>query len=166
MLETSHMQKSGRLFLFPVLMAVFVWLTACDNPFGPSNGSAPGDIEKEIFKLVNDYRLSIGKSGLTRNETLDGIARGHSQDMADGKVPFGHDGFYDRMALVGQTIPWTAAAELIALSGSAKDAVDTWIQSTEHRINLEGNYDLTGVGVVKAKTGSSFYTTQILIKPR
>jgi len=75
--------------------------------------------------LVNDYRLSIRKSGLTRIETLDGIA----------------------------------------LSGSATDAVDTWIQSTEHRINLEGNYDLTGVGVVKAKTGSSFYATQILIKP-
>jgi uncharacterized protein YkwD len=166
MLEKRHMQKSGGFFLFPVLMAVFVWLTACDNPFGPSNGSAPGDIEKESFKLVNDYRLSIGKSGLTRNETLDAIARGHSQDMADGKVPFGHDGFNDRMALVGQTIPWTAAAELIALSGNAKNAVDTWIQSTEHRINLEGNYDLTGVGVVKAKTGSSFYTTQILIKPR
>ena len=166
MLEKRHMQKSGRLFLFPVLMVVFAWLTACDNPFGPSNGSAPGDIEKEIFKLVNDYRLSIGKSGLTRNETLDGIARGHSQDMADGKVPFGHDGFQERMALVGQTIPWTAAAEVIALSGSAKDAVDAWIQSAEHRINLEDNYDLTGVGVVKAKTGGSFYATQIFIKPR
>ena len=160
------MQKYGRLFLFPVILAVLFWLTACDNPFGPSNDSPPEDVEKELFKLFNDYRLSAGKSELTRNETIDAIARSHSQDMADGKVPFGHDGFYDRIALIGQTIPWRAAAELIALSGNAKEAVDSWIQSNEHRANLEGDYELGGVGVVKAKTGSSFYTTQILIKPR
>lgn len=166
MLETRRMPKSRGLFLLPVLMALLVWLVACMNPFSPSNESDPGDVEKEIFKLVNDYRLGIGKSELTRNETLDQIARGHSQDMADDTVPFGHDGFSERIALVGQTIPWKAAAELIALSGSAKDAVDIWIQSTDHRKDLQGNYDLAGVGVAKAKTGNSFYTTQILIKPR
>lgn len=160
------MQKYGRLLLSPVLLAVLVWITACGNPFGPSNDSAPEDVEKEVFKLVNDYRRNVGKSELTRNAAIDAIARSHSQDMADGKVPFGHDGFNDRLALIGETIPWRAAAELIALSGDAKEAVDSWIQSNEHRINLEGDYELGGVGVVKAKTGSSFYMTQILIKPR
>ena len=86
--------------------------------------------------------------------------------MAAGTIPFGHDGFDSRAALIGETIPWRAAAEIIALAGSAAEAVNAWIASAEHRPTLEGDYDWTGIGVAKSTSESSFYATQILIKRR
>jgi len=160
------MRKTRIAVAFLYILAVVFLSGACDNIFGPSASATPAEIEREIFRLVNDHRRSIGKSDLVWNETIAGVARSHSRDMADGTVPFGHDGYNDRWALIGQTIPWQSAAEVVALSGSAADAVNAWIGSAEHRVYIEGDYDLTGVGVAKSTSGSNFYATQIFIKPR
>jgi uncharacterized protein YkwD len=149
-----------------LLVAAFVSAAACDNLFAPSSSDTPAQIEQEIFKLINDHRRSIGAAELAWNVTIAEQARLHSQSMAAGTVPFGHDGFDGRTALIGETIPWRAAAEIIALAGNAAEAVNAWIASTEHKPTLEGDYNLTGVGVAKAKSGNSFYATQIFIKPR
>jgi uncharacterized protein YkwD len=160
------MGKAAVRRLALLLVAAFVSAAACDSLFAPSSNDTPAQIEQEIFKLINDFRRGIGAAELTWNDTIAEQARFHSQSMAAGTVPFGHDGFDDRAALIGETIPWRAAAEIIALAGSAAEAVNAWITSTEHRPAIEGNYNLTGVGVAMAKSGSSFYATQIFIKPR
>jgi uncharacterized protein YkwD len=160
------MRKTKLRAFLPLLLAVIVpWMAGC-NLFTPSTNGTPGEIEQQIFKLVNDHRRSIGAAELVWNETIAEQARLHSRDMADGTVPFGHDGASDRWARIGETIPWRAAAEVIAISGSAADTVNAWIASAEHRPWIEGNYDLTGVGVIFGTSGSSFYATQIFIKPR
>lgn len=86
--------------------------------------------------------------------------------MAAGKVPIGHDGHEDRMAVIALTIPWQAAAEVAAMVPSAAAAVDGWVGSAEHRPFVEGDFDWTGVGVVKSSSGNSIYATQIFIKQR
>ena len=148
-----------------LLTAILAVSASCANVFGPSDETA-AQIEQEIFKIVNDHRRSIGAVELVWNDTIAEQARLHSQSMADGTVPFGHDGYEYRFAMIGQTIPWQQAAEVIALAPTATSALDAWLASTEHRPWVEGNYRLTGVGVVKAKTGGSFYATQIFILPR
>ena len=41
-------------------------------------------------------------------------------------------------------------------------AVDGWIKSDGHRQNMEGNYNLTGIGVAMNPQGE-YYFTQIFI---
>jgi uncharacterized protein YkwD len=87
--------------------------------------------------------------------------------MASGRVPLGHSGFQQRVQMIG--IPFRGAAENVAYnmgySDPAKQAVDGWIKSTGHRTNIEGNFNLTGVGVVRNARGE-YYFTQIFIRQR
>jgi uncharacterized protein YkwD len=85
--------------------------------------------------------------------------------MAAGATAFGHDGFEQRVAAIGQTIAWSNAGENVALDYSAAGAVEAWIGSPGHRANIEGQYDVTGVGVATGRNGSMYFT-QIFIKTR
>ena len=160
MLENNPMQKSGRLPILVLFWAVLASAIACGNVSGPSAADTPAQLEQRIFNLVNEHRRSIGKSELAWNEAIAEQARLHSQDMAAGTVPFGHDGFEGRGAKIAETIPWQTVAEVAALAPTAAVTVDGWIASAEHRPMLEGDFEWTGVGVAMARTGSSFYATQ------
>jgi uncharacterized protein YkwD len=89
--------------------------------------------------------------------------------MADGSVPFSHDGFDDRVAAISAQIPISGAAENVAMNSGYSDpariAYDGWLKSEGHRNNIEGNYDLTGIGVYQA-SGGSYYLTQLFAKSR
>lgn len=159
-------KKIRWLALFAAAGVLFLSLVSCTSLLGPSNSFSTADLEAKIFKLVNDYRLSVGKAALVWNDLMAGEARTHSQEMADGKVPFGHDGFNDRAARINESIPWSAVAENVASSGSAEDAVNAWLQSADHKVNIEGNFDLSGVGVAKSASTSVYYFTQMFLKPR
>jgi uncharacterized protein YkwD len=165
MLTNSPMQKSGLRFVVFLFIATLI-SAACNTIFGPSIGDTPAQLEQKIFTLLNDHRRSIGLGELVWNEIIAEQARLHSQDMASGKVPVGHDGFEGRVAVIAKTIPWQSAAEVAALVPSAEAAVNGWIGSAEHRPFVEGDFEWTGVGVVKGSSGNSLYATQIFIKQR
>jgi len=60
----------------------------------------PNDIKRHgirCLQLSNNFRKSEGKPDLIWNDELYKIAMEHSKNMAEGTVPFGHDGFKDRM---------------------------------------------------------------------
>ena len=139
---------------------------ACTSLFDPSSVDTPAQLEQKIFKLINDHRLSIGAVELVWNDTIAEQARLHSQDMASGAVPFGHDGYETRFAIIGQTIPWHSGAEIVALAANPESAVNGWLASAEHKPYVEGDFRLSGVGVAMSKSGDSFYATQIFILPR
>lgn len=146
---------------------VFLALLAaagCETIFGPSLGQSAAEIEQEIFRLVNEHRTGLGLAALVWNDSIAEVARGHSRDMADGKTPFGHDGFNDRVALLGSVLGCSVVAEVIAYSDSARKAVEALIASDDHRYILEGDYALSGVGVVKEASGRAFYATQMFTR--
>lgn len=66
-------------------------------------------------------------------------------------------------------IPYRAAAENVAYNRGYTDpvakAVEGWLNSSGHRRNIEGNYNLTGIGVAKNSQGA-YYFTQIFILKR
>jgi uncharacterized protein YkwD len=148
------------------LMVSISVISGCANIFGPSGSDSPGDVERETYFLVNSYRSGHGLTELAWNDIIAGEARKHSEEMADGRTPFGHDGFQERIDRIGAVVRWSKAAENIALAPNADEAVASWINSPTHRVHLEENYDLTGVGVAASKLGSGFYITQIFIKRR
>jgi uncharacterized protein YkwD len=119
------------------------------------------------LKLINQHRASQGLAPLASNATIAKQAKQHSQNMATGKVPFGHDGFDQRAKEIGKEIPIASAGENVAYNRGASDpaqrAVQGWLNSPGHRRNIEGNFSLTGIGVSRNSKGE-IYFTQIFIR--
>lgn len=121
-------------------------------------------LETSVFNQINNYRKSKGLPALTNNSYMTQVARGHSYNMASGKVKFGHDGFHDRATLIKQnTGQKGAVAENVAHNYGYKDpatkAVNDWIKSDGHRKNIVGNYKTTGIGI--AYNSGHYYLTQV-----
>ncbi len=163
----SRNGKMVRWLAISMLSAVlFLSLSSCQNFFDSGDSLSITEIEARTFKLVNDYRLSIGRIALAWSDIIAAEERIHSQNMATGQVPIGHDGFYERIDRINQVIPWSVIAENVAFAGSAEDAVDAWLKSPDHLVIIEGDYDITGVGVAKTTSGSAYYFSQIFLKRR
>ncbi|MEH1889706.1 MAG: CAP domain-containing protein [Nostoc sp.] len=122
-------------------------------------------LEQSVFNQINNYRASQGLPTLTRNSAIENQARIHSQNMANGTVPFGHTGFSERVRAIG--IPYRAAGENVAYNQGYSDpatiAVQGWLKSPGHLANIKGNYDKTGIGVASNSRGE-IYFTQIFLR--
>ena len=126
-------------------------------------------IEKQAFDLVNDHRKSLGLPLLINKDNIAAQARLHSRDMATGKVDFGHDGANARLDIISKSLKdMTGGAENVFYCTGNYDnlagtAVDGWLKSHGHRVNIEGDYNFSGMGVARAANGD-FYFTQIFAK--
>ena len=121
------------------------------------------NIALRAFHLTNEFRASQRLPPLTWNDGLGLIGKGHSEDMGSGKVPFGHQGFNNRFRSF--PFPFTrGGAENVAMNAGladvAKVAVDGWINSPGHRKNMLGNFNYSGIGVVR-NTQGAWYLTQL-----
>jgi uncharacterized protein YkwD len=117
-------------------------------------------IENEIFVYINLYRKSVGLNPLELNDIESVAAAKHCNNMASGKVSFGHAGFQKRIkAISSQLGNIEASAENVAVGTmSAKEVVNVWLQSPEHKKNIEGDYTLTGIGIAKSRKGVMYFT--------
>ena len=125
---------------------------------------APG-LEREIFRLVNDYRKTKKLAPLQTNAAIEYQARRHSMDMGTHRVPFGHQGLSFRIKYIQEKVPGaTIVGENVAYGNlSAKAVVSGWIKSAEHRKNMEGSFKYTGIGVTR-NMQNQLYFTQIFAK--
>jgi uncharacterized protein YkwD len=126
-------------------------------------------LEQAVFKQINDYRASQKLAPLVLDSRISTQARQHSQNMANKTVPFGHQGFQQRVQVIGQAIPFSSAAENVAFNMGFKDpatqAVQGWLKSPGHLQNIRGAFNLTGIGVSQNAKGEVYFT-QIFIKKR
>ncbi|WP_370589589.1 CAP domain-containing protein [Tychonema sp. LEGE 07203] len=129
--------------------------------------SSLADLEKTVNQQINQYRASKNLPPLTVDPRITKQARIHSENMASGKVKFSHDGFEGRVKAI--SIPYQNVAENVAYnmgySDPARNAVDGWIKSDGHRKNIEGQFNLTGIGIAKNAKGE-YYFTQIFVRSR
>lgn len=162
----------SRLHIRSFLLLAVLFIAACsdDEPVAPITDD-PGipEIEQRVHTLINQYRVEQGLQPLTLSDIITTQARNHSSDMADGSVPFSHDGFQERVDAISAQIPIAGAAENVAMNSGYSDpariAYDGWLKSEGHRENIEGNYDLTGIGVSQSTSGA-YYLTQLFAKSR
>jgi uncharacterized protein YkwD len=150
-----------------------------EAPPEPASGSAEREpaadtglvaLEGAILSRVNAHRESRGLPGLERRGEIERLARAHSADMARGAVGFGHAGFRARTRVIGKGLPLRAGAENISrharpLAEIPAAALARWLASSVHRRNLEGDYQLTGVGAARAQDGR-VYVTQLFVAIR
>ena len=124
-------------------------------------------LEKSVFEKINQYRVAHNLPELTLNANITQQARIHSQNMANGKVPFSHEGFEQRVTAI--PLRYNGASENLALnqgySNPASEAITGWLSSPGHLKNIHGHYDLTGIGVATNQQGE-VYITQIFIRSR
>lgn len=148
------------------LLAAVVVAGCSDSPTEPGTQTM-ADIEQAVHVQINQYRASKGLPPLTLNAAIVEQARGHSRNMAKGTTAFSHDGFDDRIDAIGRSIKVVSGAENVAFNAGFSDpatrAVEGWLNSTGHRENIEGDYNLTGIGVEKNSSGE-FYFTQVFVR--
>lgn len=151
-------------------------IAATNNPLTPSNPDTqdPQDtqnplsteyLEQRTHELINAHRQSIGAKSLTWRDIIAEQAREHSQNIANGDIEPSHEGFEQRIKIIGEYInPYYGASENLAWNNHnspAEAALNWWLDSAEHRDSMENNdYDLTGIGVKKSTDGI-YYFTQI-----
>ena len=121
-------------------------------------------LEDEIVSLVNQHRNTKGLSTLETSTEAANEALIHSQNMAEGSVAFGHDGFDDRVASLKSKINQSRTGENVAAGQTtAEEVMEDWLNSDGHRANIEGDFTHIGVGVAQTKEGE-YYFTQIFVK--
>ena len=130
-------------------------------------GSSVSSAEERIHTLINGYRQSNGRSALSYSSTIASIARLHSQRMANGTVPFGHDGFDARFSEIGTYMTVVRMSENVSWNSGYADppyqAYVGWVNSPGHYANLmDSQVNITGVGAAQAASGA-WYFTQIFV---
>lgn len=153
-----------------ILAIAFLFVSlSCSTPkettsTAVENTSSIGSVEKQVLQLVNEYREKKGLQPLRMADEIVDEAEKHSQNMANRKVGFGHGGFDARYQRLTKHISGAnSMAENVAYGNiSVKDIVKGWINSPGHRKNMEGNYNMTGIGVARDNKGVLYYT-QIFI---
>lgn len=125
--------------------------------FIPSKNAS---LMEEVLKETNAFRNAEGLQSLQMNAAINKIAQQHSEDMANGKLPFGHQGFDTRFKLIMQMNPSTLSAAENVASGilNAKQVVELWKNSSGHRKNLAGKFKLIGIGIAKSSSGVLYFT--------
>lgn len=143
-----------------------------------ANGAAPPapvttdkDLEAAVVRLVNAHRTDRHQRALVADTLLARVARDHSRDMAERRVSFGHGGFDDRVKEAERRYDFSEIAENVALNNYTRSrtvtiAVEGWLKSPHHLANIEGNFDRTGVGIVRSGDGTYYYTQLFIARSR
>ncbi len=145
--------KKITLFATFICLLLFVSLVS----FYDDGNSA---LIREVLSETNQFRKSNGLPEVTMRSELNSIAQQHSQNMASGKIGFGHTGFEQRNAQAKKAIQnLHSFAENVAYGAtSAQQVVTMWKNSAGHRRNMLGKYQYIGIGIAKDKQGRIYYT--------
>jgi uncharacterized protein YkwD len=129
-------------------------------------GAQSAGMEREILRLVNKHRAKKGLSALENHGSIAAAADKHSRSMASRRT-MSHAGFDGRTDKLLKSINGAnAAAENVAYgSKTAEAVVNMWLNSKGHRKNIEGNFNLTGIGIARSRDGVLYYT-QIFINKK
>ena len=120
-------------------------------------------IENDILQLVNQHRASLGKVTLTMNDIIYTECKEHSTWMASVDS-MNHSGFDNRVINIHTKLGMIPVAENVAYGQtSAQEVVTAWLNSPPHKANIEGDFNLTGISVVKDSKGVNYFT-QMFVK--
>lgn len=154
-------------YTFLLVALSIAFFTRCDdnNNEEPEAQKPYLSIELDVLRLVNEHRQSFSLDTLTEVNAIKSSAQLHSRNMAIGAVqPLTHGDYEARMADIMNQLEISDREnvtydELFAVGPTkAEQVVEAWLQSENKRATIEGNYNLTGVGVRQDATGTYYYT--------
>ncbi|MGE5606897.1 MAG: CAP domain-containing protein [Bacteroidota bacterium] len=163
----NSLRKTIMIISMIVIISTLI-LPGC--PDGEERGGADvqnilNELELSVFEQINQYRAKQGLTPLVIDIQIVTQARNHSQNMAEGTVPFSHEGLEERAAATGIKIE--SVSENVAYYQEVPDVatrvVNGWLQSEAHHKNIVGDFNLTGIGIIQ-NTSGRYYFTQIFIR--
>jgi uncharacterized protein YkwD len=159
------MNKINQLFLITCISYFYACVSFANTINTSPDAQSDAAMRGMILHYVNEYRAKHHLEPLKLNASASREAFKHSEEMASKSVPFGHAHFNDRIhRLYKQFDNCQGGAENVAYyKWNAKRLVDAWVASPGHRRNIEGRYNVTGIGIAHGKKGWAYYT-QIFVK--
>lgn len=114
--------------------------------------------EKQLFDLVNEYRVSINLPAMVHEDNSYYHATQHSLLMAS-KTAISHDNYDKRAAEISRRTGAIFVAENVAKDYPTNEkALEGWLNSSSHRATIEGDYTHTAVSIQKDATGNRYFT--------
>ncbi len=115
-------------------------------------------LENELLDIVNAHRMEQGSSALEFSTVAYEYANSHTDYMIT-KGDLSHDNFSSRASSLTSETNAEAVAENVAKDySSAMAAFEGWLNSSNHRKTLEGNFTHTAISVKKDSKGNYYYT--------
>lgn len=150
-------------FLFCVVIEASASATPVSTPAPHASIKAPlqnANMANEILKYINEYRRKKRLPVLTMNSVISAEAQKHSENMAANRTDFGHSGFKTRMKRIVPRINGNGSmSENVAYGNmTAKQVVEEWLESSMHRENIVGPYNVTGIGIAADRRGALYFT--------
>ena len=153
--------------------AIALWLGPATIAVEPATDPEAIQLESSLYAQVNAVRTQHHLVPLVRQPDLDGVARGHSGDMAsrgylahespEGENPVNRlergrvDGFSMAAENIGMTTKPSPASEIVT----------SWMNSPSHRTNiLAPAFNTTGLGVARGRDGAWIATQLFVTYPR
>lgn len=121
--------------------------------------------EFQLMEDINIIRTNTDLPELLPLESIGYLARFHSEEMASGAVELGHNGFYERILSLNKSIEIYTAAENIGANSDnypLESALEGWMDSKDHKENILGDYNYSGVGIAYDED-DAVYLTQIFV---
>ena len=125
------------------------------------------EIGKKCLELTNEFRKRNNLPILEWDDEIWRVAYVHSENMGKKKVPFGHEGFNERIKKF--RFYYSFAAENVFMCNGysqyniAEMGVNGWINSPGHRKNLLSYSSHCAIATYRSGYGE-FYLTQIFVR--
>lgn len=137
-------------------------LASCNKETVPTANIAENEnattVEQELLNTVNEHRVSLGKNNLK----FDAVAYEHANAHTDymiAKVAINHDNFSERASSISAEVNAELVAENVAKDyATASGAFQGWLNSTNHKRTMEGEFTHTAVSVKRSSDGTLFFT--------
>ena len=136
-------------------------------PIQDNNKKCRDEIGKRCLQLTNNFRAKNNLPPLLWDDTIWRIAYTHSKNMGDRKVPFGHNGFNERISQF--PFYFSIACENVFMCQGFRDyavangAVNGWINSPGHRKNLLSDTTHCEIATYITRSGA-YYLTQMFVR--
>jgi len=116
------------------------------------------EVENELLSIVNSHRVALGYSSLNFSAVAYEYANKHTDYMIS-KGGLSHDNFSSRAANIASEVEAELVAENVAKDyASALEAFNGWLNSSDHKKTMEGDFTHTAVSVKKSASGNYYYT--------
>ncbi len=158
------MRRSLPVFFWAIVLCIGVSCSKenLDDPVIPVALNAV-EVEQELLHIVNEHRESMGAQPLEFSALAYDYANQHTDYMVS-KGTISHDNFSARASKIAAETNAKEIAENVAMDyPSAVEALQGWLQSSNHRTTMEADYTFTAISVKKGSDGTLFYT-QIFYK--
>jgi uncharacterized protein YkwD len=119
--------------------------------------------EIELARIINQYRVSVGKNTLEVVNHISFKSQEHNTYMIQNNV-VNHDYFDSRANNIMQVLGAVRVGENIAYNFSTPNAaLNAWLNSPGHKANLDGDYTHFGISIsVNPTTGKKYYTNMFM----